>query len=178
MTTRVRTPSGPHRRTLLAWSAGLVPALAAASAAGCADTRPGGERRAADRDPALRAGAADDSRALLARYAATVSVHPPLAGRLAAPRAQTALHVAAFDGPSGSPGPSRSPSGPPRTGGPGATAVPADAGTALRELAERELSLAAARVAALGDASPDLAALLASVAACGAGHALLLQGGA
>ncbi|MEU1128131.1 hypothetical protein ABZ371_32235, partial [Streptomyces sp. NPDC005899] len=56
-----------------------------------------------------------------------------------------------------------------------ATPAPAaDARTALQELAAEERRLADDRTRALLDAEPELARLLASVAAAGAAHAYLL----
>jgi hypothetical protein len=175
MTTRRRVTPGPRRRAVLAWPVWCGAALALPALAGCADTVPAGDSRAAGRDTALRARAAADSVALLARYDATAAAHPPLAGRLAPLRAQVALHAEAFQpgpGPTAAKSPSASAS---RSAPP---AVPGDTGAALKALATAETTTARARAAALRDASPELARLLASVAACGSAHALLLAGGA
>ncbi|MCQ4043660.1 hypothetical protein ACFOSC_04675 [Streptantibioticus rubrisoli] len=152
---------GPRRRAVL--TGGLAVPLAAL--AGCS-----GNAHGAPADPAaeLSARAARDSAALLARYDATATAHPALAGRLGPLRAQVALHIAAFTPASGSPSPAPSASGAP---------VPADQNAALAALADAELRTADARTAALSDAPPELARLLASVAAAGACHAALLRGG-
>ncbi|MEV5134086.1 hypothetical protein AB0K87_27050, partial [Streptomyces sp. NPDC053705] len=53
-------------------------------------------------------------------------------------------------------------------------AAPADARAALRELAAEERRVADGRATALLNAEPELARLLASIAAAGAAHAYLL----
>ena len=148
---------GPRRRAVL--TGGLAVPLAAL--AGCS----GGAAHGAPADPTaeLSGRAARDSTALLARYDATAAAHPALADRLRPLRAQVALHLAAFTPPGGSPGP--------------APGVPADQNAALATLADAERRIADTRTAALQDAPPELARLLASVAAAGACHAALLQGG-
>jgi hypothetical protein len=129
-----------------------------------------GASRAADPGAAVRARAARDSTALAARYDAVAAVHPALAERLAPLRADTVSHVRAFGGKApGTPG-----------GGSAAKAtglasqVPDTKNKALAWLAAAEKSLADRRSAALLDAPGDLARLLASVAASGAGHVTLL----
>lgn len=192
MTTRRRGAPGPRRRAVLAWPVWFGAALAGPALAGCADTVPPADARAASRQSALRAGAAADSVSLLARYDATIAAHPALAARLTPLRTQVALHAQAFGAPptaSASPAsasPSARPSAsssassasPGATSSPSGPAVPGDPGAAVTALADAERRTAGTRTAALRDASPELARLLASVAACGAGHALLLQGGA
>jgi len=162
-------PAGPRRRAVLAWSGVLVPVLGGAALAGCADDAPDGAR-AAEQEAATRAAAAHDSFLLLAAYEATGAAHPALAGRLAPLHAQVAQHVrvlAAGGTPSG--GPAAAGAHP---------AVPAAEDAALRQLAESEQRLVDARTGALVHAAPELARLLASLAAAGAGHVLLLHGGA
>jgi hypothetical protein len=129
-----------------------------------------GASGAADPGAAVRARAARDSTALAARYDAVAAVHPALAERLAPLRADTVSHVRAFGGKApGTPG-----------GGSAARAtglasqVPDTKNKALAWLAAAEKSLADRRSAALLDAPGDLARLLASVAASGAGHVALL----
>ncbi len=182
MRTQGRPSPGPRRRTVLAWAAGLGPLLAAAALGGCADTVPATDDRAARARAALRATAAADSVAQLARYDATAAAHPGLAARLDPLRSQVALHAQAFGtapaAPSTSATPSAVPSGSARPSAPPAPAVPASPKAALAALADAEGRLADARTAALIAAPPDLARLLASVAACGACHVLLLRGGA
>ncbi|WP_257579204.1 hypothetical protein [Streptomyces sp. JJ38] len=136
------------------------------------------QQRADERDARLRGAAARESAALLRRYDATAGAHPALAGRLAPLRADVALHLAAF-------GASGRPDGASANRSPDATAsaepaessdptVPEGAREALAELAAAERSTARARVGALADAQPELARLLASVAAAGEVHAYLL----
>jgi hypothetical protein len=97
------------------------------------------------------------------------AAHPSLAARLAPLRAETARHVRAFGG-TAPPAASATASA---TATP-APAVPAASSKALASLATAERQLADRRAAALLDAPADLARLLASVAACGAGHVVLL----
>lgn len=175
----------PARRAVLL-TAGLG---AIAGASGCsegaaqgADT-PGSPKTTAALETVLRARAAKDSTELLARYDATTTAHPGLAVQLRPLRAEVARHAEAFgaaSAPSPSPSasasasasasPSASPSPSPSRG-----ADPGDAGKGVSVLADAEQRLADARTTALLDASPELARLLASVAAAGAGHVLLLR---
>ncbi len=186
-TTQRQAAPGPRRRAVLAWPAWAAAVLAAPALAGCADTVPPADLRAARRLAAARGRAADDSAALLARYDATAAAHPALSARLAPLRAQVALHAQAFTAPgpgAGAPSPSggSAPPGGDRSATPSASAgpvaVPAGRDAALGALAAAEQRVAATRGAALRDAPPELARLLASVAACGAAHALLLSGDA
>lgn len=147
-----------------------------------------------------KAQAARDSLTLLARYDATLAVHPQLAGRLSPLRAHVALHASAFGGKppapaAGSPsstapgGTSSAPARPstappsPRTGAgtpspaPSAPSVPATPAAALAALAAEERTLADRRAAALLTVPGDLARLMASVAAAGAAHVVLLTPG-
>ncbi|MHB6910014.1 hypothetical protein [Streptomyces sp. DB-54] len=171
------------RRTTLLAGAALG---GAALLAGCADhARPAAEApeqsAAAER---LRARAARDSTALLARYDATLAAHPALGTPLRPLRAEVARHAEAFasDRPSAgasasaSTSASTSASAPPAGAarGAGAPRVPADERGARTALADAERTLADARTAALVSAPPELARLLASVAAAGAAHAYLL----
>jgi hypothetical protein len=136
-----------------------------ASAADAADTA----------DARLRARGTAASRALLARYDATLTVRPELVGVLKPLRAETVRHVAALGGgrtAPASPSPSSSPS--PSAGDGASGRVPSDRRGALQALAAAERKAGQARAAELNDASPALARLLASVAACNAGHAELL----
>ncbi|MGP3927781.1 hypothetical protein [Streptomyces sp. 8N616] len=169
--------SGPRRRSLLAGALGSCGAAAVLS--GCSDDGSAAER--AERSTAarrLRERSARDSRALLARYDATAEAHPALAGLLAPLRSEVAEHADALApprasgaSPSASPSASRSrpPERPPQ--------IPDDEGQALAALADAERRTADARAAALLDAAPELARLLASVAAAGAAHVYLLTEG-
>ncbi|MEV0266628.1 hypothetical protein AB0I49_35505 [Streptomyces sp. NPDC050617] len=178
LTTTTRGPAGPHRRTVLTGAAALG---AAALLAGCSEHgETGGDKRARAGER-LRARAARDSDALLDRYEATLAAHAGLAGRLAPLRAEVALHARAFGAPekrataSAAPSASASPSS---TASPTArTDVPKDEKGALGALVAAERRTADARLAALADAPPELARLLASVAAAGAAHVYLLTEG-
>ncbi|MFH8350030.1 hypothetical protein [Streptomyces sp. NPDC018045] len=180
-----------RRRTLLA---GSVLGGTALLLTGCSeDSGPGGGRAGVDAaaDARLRGQAARDTAALLARYDATLAAHPGLGERLRPLRAEVARHAAAFGAspaPSPSTGPSTGPSAGPRAGAsssapaspmpsgsaPSASAVPPDEKQARTDLAAAERRTADARAAALVGAAPELARLLASVAAAGAAHAYLL----
>ncbi|WP_410536106.1 hypothetical protein [Streptomyces sp. KL2] len=171
----------PRRRSLLATG---VAGAAALLLTGCSQERPtAAERRLASADERLRRAAARGSAALLARYDRTLAAHPDLAGRLEPLRADVARHVRAFGGTEpggpGSPKDSGSPGGSPApeaARGTGA-GVPADPGRALSALANAERTAADALTRALDGAPPELARLLASVAAAGAVHVYLLTGG-
>ncbi|MFH8984526.1 hypothetical protein [Streptomyces varsoviensis] len=176
---------------------------AAALLAGCSAHQDGaeGDKRAAA-GARLRARAARDSTALLERYEATLAAHAGLAGRLAPLRSEVALHARAFGArekratgsstPSASSSASTSPASPsPSSASPSTvssssassasptagTDVPRDEKGALGALADAERRTADAHLAALADAPPELARLLASVAAAGAAHVYLLTEG-
>ncbi|MEV4441974.1 hypothetical protein AB0K09_23785 [Streptomyces sp. NPDC049577] len=160
LTTTTRGTSGPHRRTVLAVGA-------AALLSGCS----GGGSGSPEQSSAalrLRERAGRDSAALLRRYDATIAAHEGLAERLAPLRAEVARHADAFRTAPASPSPSSSPSVPPPQ-------VPEEERAALTALADAERGTADARTAALADAPPELARLLASVAAAGAVHDYLLR---
>ncbi|MDQ0793656.1 hypothetical protein [Streptomyces sp. B1I3] len=171
--------TGTTRRGALTATGAL--ALGAALT-GCGDGDEAGTRR----DPAgadarttsrrtqkaLRAAAARASTVLLARYERTASAHPVTAAGLAPLRAAVREHAAALGAPAKGPAPTpRSASPLPPAASP---APAAEAATALKELAAEERRLADERARALLDAEPELARLLASVAAAGAAHAYLL----
>ncbi|MFC5721089.1 hypothetical protein ACFP1Z_13010 [Streptomyces gamaensis] len=160
ITTTTRGPDGPRRRRVLAGSAAALIGLS-----GCSGGSPGPGDDSAERAPAgrrLREAAGRDTLALLARYDATAGAHPALAARLRPLRDQVALHAGAF---AASPQPS-----------PAADGVPGDEKAALAALADAERRAGDARTAALDAAPPELARLLASVAAACAAHAFLLRG--
>jgi hypothetical protein len=119
---------------------------------------------------AVRQQAARDSAALLARYDAVAAAHPALAARLRPLRAEVALHVAAFGGRA-APVPTATATPAPTVT---ATPPPTSASAALASLAAAEQHLADRRATALLDVPGELARLLASVAAAGAGHVALL----
>ncbi|MFI6645565.1 hypothetical protein [Streptomyces sp. NPDC050504] len=164
-----------RRRVLIAGGTGVA---AAALLTGCGGSGPGSDgssgsasaaeakrRRAAGAEAALRGSAARTSGALLARYDAARAAHPALAARIAPLRAAAAEHLKALAAPR-NPSPVRTP--PPA----------ADRRAALRELADAARRTSDAHTAALLDAPPELARLLASVAAACAAHAHLLSEGA
>ncbi|MDX6332563.1 MAG: hypothetical protein QOI83_4946 [Streptomycetaceae bacterium] len=165
----------PARRAVLL-TAGLG---AIAGASGCSDgaaqgaDTPGSPKATAAPETVLRARAAKDSTELLARYDATTTAHPGLAVQLRPLRAEVARHAEAF-GAASAPSPSASSSASPSPS-PSPGADPGDADKGVSALADAEQRLADARTTALLDASPELARLLASVAAAGAGHVLLLR---
>ncbi|WP_446459308.1 hypothetical protein [Streptomyces niveus] len=145
-------------------------------------------------EKALRVRSTRTSRELLRQYDAVLELHPDQATRLTPLRDSVALHVTALSPPppkkdeSGKPKPSpsesasasASPDGAPvgDVGGAGPTPfVPADPGKAVRELASAERRSADAHAEALVHAPPELARLLASLAAAGAAHAYLLTKG-
>ncbi|MFF8553559.1 hypothetical protein ACF058_12075 [Streptomyces sp. NPDC015501] len=128
---------------------------------------------------ALREKAVRDGALLLARYDLVAEAHPATAAGLAPLRAAVAEHGKALapprakgaprrDGPEGA----SAKSSPPAPPGP----VAADPGAAVKELATAERRRADAHAEALLTAGPELARLLASVAAAAAAHAYLLTG--
>jgi hypothetical protein len=140
-------------------------AAAAGTLAGCSGDSGGGGsgareiREREEADAALRKRLAASSGALRDQYDAVIAAHPALAGRLGALRASVAEHVRALGGTV-------------RVTRP--VEVPAEPGPALRELARAERHVADGHTEALGSAGPELARLLASVAAAGAAHVYLL----
>ena len=136
-------------------------------------------------DALLRADVAEAERELLALHRATVSTHPALAAQLAPFSARHRRHLEAVEasGPMATPaptsasapgtGPSGTPSTPPTPVAP--PAVPADPAQALTALRAAERAAADARVAdCLRSEDPELAVLLAAVAACEAAHDVVL----
>lgn len=169
-----------RRRALLATGA-----AAAAVLTGCSSGTPAGPRtKGTSADPAaaaaeLRRRLAARSTALLGEYDAVVLRHPALRDRLAPLREAVAAHAGALSGTAASPpASSGAPSGAPATasaiaGG----SVADDPAAALRALAASERRTSAEHTASLMDAEPELARLLASVAAAGSAHAYLLTKG-
>ncbi|WP_433545413.1 hypothetical protein ACQPZG_09650 [Streptomyces sp. CA-294286] len=163
----MRTPT--TRRRALAWST----AAAAGLLAGCSDgSGPAGSagtetgstaRKAAVR---IRESSARTSLDLLAHYDALLKTHPAEATRLRPLRTQVARQADVLRG-EGRPVAGRAP-----------VTVAADPRAAVKELAAAEQRASDAHLAALGGATPELARLLASVAAAGAAHAYLLTNGA
>lgn len=140
----------------------LVAALAV-GVGGCrgAADQAAGRRSAGDRDRAVRARAVAAERALLAAYDAVLATHPDPGGRLARVRAEHAAHLAALGGTAHL-----------AALGAGASHPPAP------DLLSLERRAAADRVTdCLAVADPELARLLASVAACEAAHAAVVPAG-
>ncbi len=177
-TTTTRDAAGPRRRGVLAGGAALLTGGAAALLTGCSDGAAGtGEGTStANR---LREAAGRDSVGLLERYDATIGAHDALAARLRPLRTEVARHAESFGAESFGvdASPSASGSASPSSPAPSAAGVPGDEKEALAQLAEAERRVLDARTAALVGAPPELARLLASVAAAGAGHVFLLGGG-
>ncbi|MGW7056830.1 hypothetical protein [Streptomyces sp. NPDC054887] len=156
---------------------GVLAATGAAAAAlltGCArDTAARGrEGSSADAvaaavraEAGMRKRSARARRTLLAHYDAVIAAHPSAAGRLEPLRDAVARQAQALRGE----GAAVRAAAPP--------AVAAEPGAALKELAAEERRAADAHTAALVDAPPELARLLASVAAAGAAHVYLLTEG-
>ncbi|MEV0494581.1 hypothetical protein [Streptomyces atratus] len=174
-----------------------------AALAGCGDGDSGEGRKgsapadareaAAKAESSLRMTAARTSGTLLARYEQVVTAHPSTAAGLAPLRDAVRAHMEALSpgadktvrtgagettgtaalrgadrapAASGSPTPSGSP--------PVSSSPAADAKTAVKELAAAERRTADAHTATLLTAPPELARLLASIAAADAAHAYLL----
>ncbi|WP_254645977.1 hypothetical protein [Streptomyces malaysiensis] len=161
------------RRRSLLLGGGVLGVVALLS--GCSDdSEPRRDAAGEEAVALLRARGARDSTALLARYDATVDTHPALQKRLAPLREETARHAAVFTAKGRSASPSATASRSPSAGGRRVPEVPKDEKRALSALAQAERQIADTRTAALATAPPELARLLASVAACGAAHVYLL----
>lgn len=116
---------------------------------------------AVDPDVALRDAAVARETALLALYADAIAGSPTLAMRLAPLRADHEAHLAALGGAPAA-APSASPAVTPTTPG------------VLVQLKAAEQTAARDHAAATAGASRELAAVLASLAACEASHAVVL----
>lgn len=126
------------------------------------DARTAAGRASSSRaETALRLAARDVSTSLLARYETVVRAHPTTAPGLTPLRDAVRAHITAL-GPGDALGLVRTRPG---TGG---------ARAAVRELAAAERRAAASHTEALMKAPPELARLLASVAAAASAHAFLL----
>jgi hypothetical protein len=150
----------PSRRQLLAGAAVVL-------SAACTDSRtsapsPSASPAPPDPDVALTAAAVSREQALLALYDELLAQQPALRAELAPYRADHAAHLAALR-------PARPPSPTPTAGAPRASAARLRAA-----IATAERRTASAHALASRGASPDLARLLASLAACEASHAALL----
>ncbi|WP_327234221.1 hypothetical protein OG349_09650 [Streptomyces sp. NBC_01317] len=158
-----------RRHALIAGGAGLLTA--------CSSEGPGpaAVKKAED---TRRLRAARDSRALLVEYDAVLDRHPDLAGPLSPLRTAVAAHVKALaPAPVVTASPSPSPSPSASATAAGALTIADDPADALKALAAAERRTADAHSAALLDAPPELARLLASLAAAGAAHVYLLTKG-
>lgn len=163
----MRTPT--TRRRALAWSG----AAAAGLLAGCSDGSGTSGSAGTERDSALRKAAVrlreESTRTsldLLAHYDALLKKHPGEAGLLKPLREEVARQAKVLRGKGGA------------AAGSAPVTVAADRKAALKELAAAEQRVSDAHLAALTGATPELARLLASVAAAGAGHVFLLNDGA
>jgi hypothetical protein len=153
----------PSRRAVLA-SAGAF------ALGGCVGSSEQPEPRP-DPDLRLRDRVAAEVDELVRAYAAATDAFPALTGRLAPLAAEHQAHAAALRGPapSGSPRPRTSSSAPST-----APDVPGSSVATVTWLAGLERRAARRRGRQTGSAGPDLARLLASVAACESVHAVLL----
>ncbi|GHA43206.1 hypothetical protein GCM10010372_48920 [Streptomyces tauricus] len=151
--------------------------------AGCSgsDSDSGTTGASASAAARARARAARDSEQLARRYEAVLAAHPALSARLSPLLAEVERHAEAFGGgkrasgsASASASASAAPAGDPSAGASASPGVPATEKEARGELAAAERALADRRLKALADVPGELARLLASVAAAGAGHAFLL----
>ena len=181
-------PAAPLRRRALigAGLLGLLTACGAAAAgtSGSSDARPARPVPETDPDTAVRLRELRATQALAARYdAAIASADPATAARLRPLRAQLTAQLTAFGLPPATAGhpPTHSPTPAPTHGPTNAPTVPPThppgPATGTAALAAAELATARGRGADLLAASPALARLIASVAAAGAQHAVLLGGG-
>ncbi|MFB8381918.1 hypothetical protein [Streptomyces rubiginosohelvolus] len=134
----------------------------------------GARATSAKAEKALREKAVRDGALLLAWYDLVAEAHPATAAGLVPLRAAVAEHGKALAPPRAKGEPKKgAPKGddaPPAPAGP----VSADPKAAVRELAAAERRRADAHTEALLTAGPELARLLASVAAAAAAHAYLL----
>lgn len=130
--------------------------------------RSGARAAAAKTERTLREKAVRDGALLLARYDLVAEAHPATAAGLAPLRAAVREHGKALTPPRAKGAPKAD--APPATPGP----VSADPKAAVKELAADERRRADACAGALLNAGPELARLLASVAAAAAAHAYLL----
>lgn len=165
---------------------GLLTACSGGDDAGSDDP---GSAAAVRAEKALRVRSTRTSRELLRQYDAVLERHPDQSTRLTPLRGSVARHVTALSPPppkkdeSAKPKPSPSASASRGTpvgddGDAGPTpSVPADPDAAVRQLAAAERRAADAHAEALVHAPPELARLLASLAAAGAAHAYLLTEG-
>ncbi|MBE1534876.1 DUF4439 domain-containing protein [Actinomadura algeriensis] len=161
---------GVRRRTLLGGAAALAAPLLSGSLTGCA-AEAAAPRRGM---PALvRAIAAEQN--LIASYEAARAADPGLAGDVDPVLARHREHLRVLkDHYVPGSGDRRHEGG--RIPAPSALAVPSGRDAALAALRRAEGGSAVARVADTAEVEPGLAQLLASIAACEAGHARTIEG--
>jgi hypothetical protein len=163
-------PRLPSRREVLV--GGALVALG-----GCLpDTEPAAPARSPEER--LRARVADEVDDLAARYAAVMARFPQGRPELSMLAAEHEAHVRALRGrgPASRPrSPSPSPSPSPSATGPAAPAVPETLAEARASLAVVERAASRRRGRQATGTGPELARLLASIAACEATHAALLE---
>ncbi|MFF4941903.1 MULTISPECIES: hypothetical protein [Streptomyces] len=164
--------TGTTRRGALT-ATGALALGAVLTGCGGDDEGAGGKKPAraatAKAEKALREKAVRDGALLLARYDLVAEAHPATAAGLEPLRAAVAEHGKALAPPRAK-GEPKGDKAPPAPAGP----VSADPKAAVRELAAAERRRADAHTEALLTAGPELARLLASVAAAAAAHAYLL----
>ncbi|QYA97190.1 hypothetical protein KZO11_28010 [Streptomyces anulatus] len=167
--------TGTTRRGALTATGALALGAVLTGCGGGDEAADGGEpahsgARAADAktERTLREKAVRDGALLLARYDLVTEAHPATAAGLAPLRAAVREHGKALAPPRAKGAPKAD--APPAAPGP----VSADPKAAVKELAADERRRADAYAGALLNAGPELARLLASVAAAAAAHAYLL----
>ncbi|MGW2510599.1 hypothetical protein ACWC0A_14410 [Streptomyces scopuliridis] len=181
---RVGRTGTTRRHALMAAGAATAGLLTGCSQDSPALDSPAGIAEAARTERALRVRAAGTHRELLGQYDAAIKRHPGQRERLDPLRAAVVRQLAALtpERPE-----SASPAAPPSAApsvsvtaaapAPGSPAVPSEPAAALRALAAIERRTSDAHTAALMEAPPELARLLASLAAASAAHAYLLTEG-
>ncbi|MDQ1666803.1 MAG: hypothetical protein QOH75_2834 [Actinomycetota bacterium] len=163
-------PRPPSRRGVLAGAATLL-------VAGCTRTSAPEPPPGPTPDERLAARVAAEISTLVAAYAATIARHPGTRPRLSTLMTEHEAHLSALHATTPTPTPSAtaSASSSPTPSGTAAP-VPATPADARAALATAEAAAASRRGDQALRARPELARLLASIAACGAGHVVLLRG--
>lgn len=163
----------PSRRSVLAGAGAGLLALA-----GCVPAKePVGP--VVDPEVRIRARIAEEVRSLSDRYTAVVAAFPDADAQLVSFAAEHDAHIRALTSlqREAAPGTSSSAPAPPGATAPSpAPAVPTELRAAIQALVVAEQSAARRRSRQARRASPSLARLLASIAACDAAHAVLLTG--
>jgi hypothetical protein len=164
--------AGPSRRSVLAGSGLLVVAACTGSSPVPVPTLTADQR--------LARRVADEITVLAAAYTATIAAHPATRHTLAPLAAEHERHgaalVAFLPAPTATPTASGSSTAPPsRSASPSASPPVADSpADALNALVAAERTAAGRRRGQAGHAGPELARLLASIAACETVHATLV----